>query len=71
MDENVKKIMAILNDEIIKEEKCYKITLEDLKKIRNPIKRFRAKRALNMFMHHKAALIFAFLRIEDELHLKD
>lgn len=71
MDENVRKIMAILNDELEKEIKCKQIALSDMKRIRNPIKKLKAKRAVEMFVNHVGALKFAIIRIERELKLKN
>lgn len=71
MSEDAKKIMEILYDERRTEMQCREASLEILKKIRNPIKRISAKRALTMFTTHIAALTFAIIRIEKELKLRD
>lgn len=61
------KIMLILNDEYVKEVACYNKALEIMKKTRNPIKKIKCKRSLDMFSSRVAALRYAIIRIGKEV----
>jgi len=68
---NVKeKVLAILNQELEMEIRCYVRQKEAILKARNPIKKFKLKKGLYMFESHIAALKFAILRIDKEIDEK-
>lgn len=61
------KIMAILNDELMKEVTCYQTSLDLMKRTHNPIKKMKWKKSLDMFGAHVAELKYAISRINREL----
>ena len=67
MENKAEKIMAMLRYELEMENRCYERSLEAYEKTRNPIKKRRHKRALDMFQSHVAELAFVINRIEREL----
>lgn len=71
MDDQVKKIMDILEDELDMEKKCYLETLDMMKRTHNPITKIRLIKSKRMFVLHGAALSWAIYRIKKELNLKD
>lgn len=72
MNDQVRKIMEILEDELETEIQCLKVAEDFMKRYRyNPIRRITNRRAKDMFIHHVAALSCAIGRIKKELNLKD
>lgn len=67
MENKADKIMAILDYELKMELSCYKRSLEAMEKTRNPIKKRKLKKALDMFGAHVAALSYAISRINKEI----
>lgn len=67
MDNKAEKIMAILNNELEMELRCYKRSLEAMEKTRNPIKKIKHKQAVKMFGAHVAELSYAITRINKEI----
>lgn len=67
MENKADKIMAVLDYELKMELSCYKRSLEAMEKTRNPIKKRKHKKALDMFGAHVAALSYAISRINKEI----